>query len=315
MNQPVQQSHMSKLRKLTAVNGQASPNAKVKRQPLHTIQADNLSVTQRLQFIQRLQASLEIETLIQQLFTSIDGLIELDGLTYLHKEYGLSIHCGKTKHHSCSYRMITETDQLGEIISYRQRRFTEDELACLEELLQYVVCPLRNALQYRSAIQAALYDPLTGAGNRIALDNALHRELQVCKREKQPLSLLVLDLDHFKQINDNYGHSAGDYVLKQTVACLHNSLRNVDMVFRYGGEEFIVLLSKTSKKAATVVAERLRKSIEDMQCQFNNVAIPLTVSLGTSTLQAKDTIQDLFNRADQALYRAKASGRNRVVNS
>ncbi|MBU2710347.1 GGDEF domain-containing protein [Zooshikella harenae] len=315
MNQPVQQSHMSKLRKLTAVNGQASSNAKVNRQPLHTIQTDNLSITQRLQFIQRLQTSLEIETLIQQIFSSIDGLVELDGLTYLHKDYGLSIHCGKTKHHSCSYRMITETDQLGEIIGYRQRRFTEDELACMEELLQYVVCPLRNALQYRSAIQAALYDPLTGAGNRIALDNALHRELQVCKREKQPLSLLVLDLDHFKQINDNYGHSAGDYVLKQTVACLHNSLRNVDMVFRYGGEEFIVLLSKTSKKAATVVAERLRKSIEDMQCQFNNAAIPLTVSLGTSTLQAKDTIQDLFNRADQALYRAKASGRNVVVNS
>ncbi|MBU2704640.1 GGDEF domain-containing protein [Zooshikella marina] len=315
MNQPVQQTHLSKSRKLTAVNGQASPNAKVNIKPLHPTYTDNLSVTQRLQFIQKLQSSLEIDTLIQQLFNTINGLIELDGLTYLHKEYDLTIHCGKTKHHSCSYRIITETDQLGEIIGYRQQRFTEEELTCLEDLLQYVVCPLRNALQYRSAIQAALYDPLTGAGNRIALDNALHRELQVCKREKQPLSLLVLDLDYFKQINDSYGHSAGDYVLKQTVACLHNSLRNVDMVFRYGGEEFIVLLSKTSKKAAAVVAERLRKSIEDMQCQYNNIAIPLTASLGTSTLEAKDTIQDLFNRADQALYRAKASGRNVVISS
>jgi diguanylate cyclase (GGDEF)-like protein len=172
---------------------------------------------------------------------------------------------------------------------------------------------MRNALLYRAATQSALRDPLTGAGNRIAMEQTLQREIEMSRRHLQPLSLLMLDIDHFKRVNDSHGHSAGDDVLKAIAATIKAQLRNVDMVFRYGGEEFLILLSNTSREAASMVGERLRYAAQAAEYYADGQLIELTVSLGCSTLLPGESADSLLRRADSALYVAKREGRNRLA--
>jgi diguanylate cyclase (GGDEF)-like protein len=172
---------------------------------------------------------------------------------------------------------------------------------------------MRNALLYRAATQSALRDPLTGTGNRIAMDQTLQREIEMSRRHQQPLSLLMLDIDHFKHINDTHGHSAGDDVLKAVATSIKEQLRNVDMVFRFGGEEFLILLSNTSREAAAMVGERLRFAVQAHDYTADGNMIELTVSLGCSTLLPGESVESLLRRADSALYVAKREGRNRLA--
>jgi len=202
---------------------------------------------------------------------------------------------------------------LGEVTFSRRKRFSEAELSNIESLLGSLIFPLRNALKYRSAVQSALRDPLTGTGNRIALDNALAREKSLADRYDQPLSLLTIDIDHFKRINDNFGHSSGDEVLREVARGIVAVTRQTDMTFRFGGEEFVVLLNKTNPEGASVIAERIRHFIEKARVETNNELLQATVSIGVSTLRKDESTKMLFDRADQALYKAKAQGRNQII--
>jgi diguanylate cyclase (GGDEF)-like protein len=160
---------------------------------------------------------------------------------------------------------------------------------------------------------ASLQDPLTGAGNRIAMDKALEREISLAHRFKQPMSLLVIDLDKFKQTNDTFGHSAGDAVLKHTVEIIRKINRNTDLTFRYGGDEIVVLLNRTNSEGALIIAERLRKAIESAEFVLEDQPIRQTVSIGVTSFCAKDTAESMFNRADKALYMIKNSGGNKII--
>jgi diguanylate cyclase (GGDEF)-like protein len=122
----------------------------------------------------------------------------------------------------------------------------------------------------------------------------------------------MLDIDHFKNVNDSYGHSAGDDVLKAVAASIKNQLRNVDMVFRFGGEEFLILLSNTNREAAAMVGERLRFAAQAENYKADGNLVELTVSLGCSTLLPGESAESLLRRADSALYVAKREGRNRL---
>jgi diguanylate cyclase (GGDEF)-like protein len=145
------------------------------------------------------------------------------------------------------------------------------------------------------------------------MDQTLQRETELSRRHLQPLSLLMLDIDHFKKINDSYGHGVGDSMLKAVAASIKRQLRNVDMVFRYGGEEFLILLSNTSRESAAMVGERLRYAVQAEDYLAEGNAIELTVSLGCSTLLAGESADSLLRRADSALYVAKREGRNRLA--
>jgi diguanylate cyclase (GGDEF)-like protein len=120
----------------------------------------------------------------------------------------------------------------------------------------------------------------------------------------------MLDIDHFKGINDEHGHSAGDEVLKAVATTIKDQLRNIDMVFRYGGEEFLVLLSATPREGAQLVGERLRESVLGLQCVAQGRPVQISISLGCATLELGESVDGLLNRADKALYSAKRSGRN-----
>jgi diguanylate cyclase (GGDEF)-like protein len=152
-------------------------------------------------------------------------------------------------------------------------------------------------------------DPLTGLNNRRAFEYRMAQELAIVKRRSIPLTLVIVDVDRFKLINDTYGHTAGDKVLQTIAALLTKSARNVDVVARIGGEEFAVILPNTDETSALTVAERMRVAVVN-EVWLNT---PLTISLGTATLLNHENASSLFVRADKAMYSAKENGRDRVV--
>ncbi|MCU1762108.1 GGDEF domain-containing protein [Pseudomonas sp. 14P_8.1_Bac3] len=267
----------------------------------------------RQQLSLQLQTSLEPQRILGIFFREIHRLVPLDALSYSHKASDLRLEFGLRGHHSINYSLSHEGEHLGELVFRRNQRFSEQELGNLESLLSSLLYPMRNALLYRAATQSALRDPLTDTGNRIAMDQTLQREIEMSRRHLQPLSLLMLDIDHFKRINDSHGHSAGDDVLKAVAASIKSQLRNVDMVFRFGGEEFLILLSNTGREAAGMVGERLRFAAQAKEYLADGNPIELTVSLGCSTLLPGESAESLLRRADSALYVAKREGRNRLA--
>ena len=266
----------------------------------------------RWRLIQALQTTLEMETLFNIFFEQVQSTVSFDGFSYRLDLLDLELNFGKQSVHSCSYRLITQQDYLGELTFHRSKRFPERELAVLEGLLNVIVFPLRNAIRYRDAVTAALADPLTGAGNRIALNNTLQREIELAKRYEQSMAILMVDLDRFKTINDTFGHNCGDKVLKKLVHTMKEEIRGSDVIFRYGGEEFVVLLNNTQLDTATYIAERLRQLVANLELQHKNKVISTSISIGLSILQPEDTVTRLLERADFAMYSAKNAGRNRV---
>lgn len=166
------------------------------------------------------------------------------------------------------------------------------------------------------ARQEANIDALTGLQNRRGLDKQLNAALKAAKEQKDPLSILMIDIDHFKTINDSHGHLLGDKVLVSISKLLSNQVRGDDSVARYGGEEFVIVLQQTPISAAFTVAEKIRSAIESVklkQVKTGKALEKITVSLGVATFRYGESMEDLLNRCDEALYRAKRLGRNRSL--
>lgn len=159
----------------------------------------------------------------------------------------------------------------------------------------------------RDAEKAALLDPLTGAGNRRKFTTMATVEHERHARYDRALSFAFLDVDHFKDINDRFGHEAGDEVLRNLVACVSDITRNIDMVFRWGGEEFAVLLPETNLSKAEYVCQRIRQAVE---VKLAIGEVPVTVSIGVAQMQDGESLADLSGRADDYMYQAKKNGRN-----
>jgi diguanylate cyclase (GGDEF)-like protein len=175
--------------------------------------------------------------------------------------------------------------------------------------LQAELMKAREALR-----EQATHDPLTGLWNRYALLGTLEREHSRARREGAPLAVIMVDLDHFKQVNDTYGHLAGDAILREAAGRMQFVVRSYDLVGRYGGEEFLIVLPGTSGANATQLAERLRATLAEEPVGHDLLRIRVTASFGVSATgqAAGDDPQTLIRLADEALYRAKEKGRNRV---
>jgi two-component system cell cycle response regulator len=172
---------------------------------------------------------------------------------------------------------------------------------------------LRDNVQM--SIEMAITDPLTGLYNRRYMESHLGSLMEQAVARKKPLTVLVLDIDYFKAINDTHGHDAGDDVLREFAVRIKKSIRGIDLACRYGGEEFVVVMPETDLAVATMVAERLRRRIatEPFPIQEGSCSMEVTISVGISALTKDDDAGKLLKRADGALYRAKRDGRNRVV--
>lgn len=215
-----------------------------------------------------------------------------------------------------------EADQEGRIHSLENgatdcitfETHAEEMAARIQAVLkrQQMILELREATQQLT--QLAQTDPLTGLGNRAYFDRAIEQEAARTVRSKAPFTLLMIDIDHFKQLNDNYGHQTGDQVLRAVANVLQNSARTSDMVCRYGGEEFALILPETTAPKAIILADRIHKNLVLLNRELRNIDPPITVSIGIKCASGKAPIhhQQVIEAADQALYKAKRNGRNRT---
>jgi len=202
-----------------------------------------------------------------------------------------------------------------------QREQEEQHQASLEEQLRSMTQKLQQMegesqqLKQRLARERiqALTDPLTGAPNRLAYEQRVAQEYGRWQRYKNPLTMVVCDVDHFKKINDTYGHKAGDRALMAIVKTIQFHLRETDFLARVGGEEFVVLLTETTQGDAEKVAEKLRKSVELSEFVYQGQPVPVTLSGGFAEFHPGDTVDEVYQRADKALYRAKRGGRNKFL--
>lgn len=265
-----------------------------------------------LEVSSRLQTTLDPEALIRLFAQELQRDLDFAGLQFEHAHCGIVVAIGTVGRHSVEYRLDLDREFLGTLRLTRQRRFGQNDIDTLERLLCGLVYPLRNALLYRQAVHASVRDGLTGAYNRTAFDATVTREIGLAHRHQTPMSLVVLDIDHFKSVNDTHGHRAGDAVLAAFASAVQECIRDTDWLFRYGGEEFVVALTSTTPAGALRVAERIREHIAAIAVPVGDVLLRVTASIGLAHLNAKDTAASLFQRADLALYEAKAQGRNRI---
>jgi len=225
----------------------------------------------------------------------VKGIISLDGkvlystLDFLNREYFEKYIRGKsyTKIEN-KYWVIKSGD-----------KYIIDEFDGIEKLIEDIE---RNAL----------IDPLTGCVNKKEIEYLLEEFLKNYLRYNTPLSVLMLDIDFFKKVNDTYGHLAGDFVLKKVSSIIRNLIRESDVCGRFGGEEFIILAPNTKLSGALRLAERIRETIKNKEFEFENKKIKVSISIGITSASKNDSIYSLIERADAALYDAKHKGRNRV---
>lgn len=188
--------------------------------------------------------------------------------------------------------------------------FTEAEL----ELVVLIAAHISLALESHRLYELSVLDGLTNIYNRRYLDQRLSQELADSRRHHKPLTVALLDLDHFKSLNDTYGHQAGDHVLCELTGLISDELRQHDILARYGGEEFALILAGSSSADGLQLGERLRRTIAENKFVFKDQALPVTISLGLATFpEDGDDRMALLRAADKALYRAKEAGRDRVV--
>ena len=171
----------------------------------------------------------------------------------------------------------------------------------------------RLARESKSYLQAALTDPLTGLQNRRYFDDALAEYMREFSAIDRPLGMMIVDLDHFKSVNDTYGHDNGDLVLRAVSLCLLQHTRYHDVLARIGGEEFAVILPNTHSPGLGTIAERIRQAIAGLPIVLNETRVGVTASFGTAVWDGREDAKALFKRADRNLYAAKSSGRNRVA--
>lgn len=165
---------------------------------------------------------------------------------------------------------------------------------------------------YTQTRQLSITDGLTNLYNRRHFEMTFDREFNRAKRYKSELSLAVIDIDLFKSFNDTYGHSCGDYVLKELAYLLVQNFRQTDLIFRYGGEEFVILLTETPLENAFIPLERLRKAVEENRFRYKGQDLKVTISGGISSNNDIENLWDTFDLADKALYKAKECGRNQI---
>lgn len=262
-----------------------------------------------------LQTTLDIAQLLQMFSEHLQASVPHEGYGFHNPLLNLDLEQGREAHHHCSYTLKLQDETLGEWRMRRDRRFSQADLEITENLLSHLLYPLRNCLRYREAVCYAHTDPLTQVGNRIALLSQIQREIDLARRHGTPFAVVFLDIDHFKAINDTHGHAAGDAVLRSVAHSVKQVVRSTDGVFRYGGEEFVVLFSHVGRRDALSLAERIRQAVAAQAHPVgeDGATLMVTVSLGLALLAPGESPMALMNRADQAMYKAKRLGRNRVA--
>jgi diguanylate cyclase (GGDEF)-like protein len=259
-----------------------------------------------------LSQNIELEKIIDIFSDEIRKEVPHIGYHYDHSEIDATFSQGQSAEYSANYRLSVENKSIGELTFFRHHRFSSEEICELEELLCSLIYPLKHAALYQVALASASSDHLTGLTNRSSMENCLPREIDLAKRHQQSMAILVMDLDGFKQINDNYGHDIGDQVLREVGTVIIKAVRNTDLIYRYGGDEFVGGLVQTDLEGALDVSERIRLGVEKLTLVTNLPINKMNISIGLTMVCFTDSFTQAFKRADKALYSAKLAGKNRI---
>ncbi|MFQ5672888.1 MAG: GGDEF domain-containing protein [Nitrospinales bacterium] len=239
------------------------------------------------------------------------------GLTQTIKELA-DASGGFDKNLDRQIKKIQDSDSAKDILVIKDQIVTEagkaqSEIVSLkDELEKYKHIANDLTLRLKQSEAKALIDPLTQVFNRNAYNLKIKQTVKEFERYKDPSTLIVADIDFFKRFNDTYGHRAGDKILRFVAATIEKTIRKTDQVFRYGGEELVLLLHKIDMENSVKLAEKVRQNVEDGSVTFEGQELRVTISLGATPFKENDTEATIFQRADAAMYRAKNKGRNRV---
>jgi len=193
-----------------------------------------------------------------------------------------------------------------------KQELSTEEINLINDSLTILAESLRRGLEYEDLFERASNDPLTGLFNRRVFDDRINGMMESARRYHRPLTMISMDLDRFKAINDNLGHKAGDEVLKSVASVFHVAVRSTDLLVRMGGDEFVLVLDDTDKENAQVLAERLCKAVDNLDIWADDNT-KLGVSIGLAQMNEDETLPEWMERADDILYHAKADGRSRVA--
>lgn len=279
-----------------------------------TTTAKHISESSLLRLHQRLQLSLDITVLIESFLAWACEHHRVDDITYTHQTENINVTSGRAKRHKVHYVLRQEHVYLGEVTLTSQKRFTDLHLLAQEQGMGVLIHYLKSAISYRALEKVALRDSLTGIMNRTALNELLPQEITRAQRYGYELAVLMIDIDHFKSINDSIGHVDGDSVLRHVAQTIDKELRDSDLSFRYGGDEFLIMLPYTDLQGAHVTARKIMNAVGKLAIiSSDQENINPHVSIGVATKHPQESGQELMRRADLALYNAKANGRNCIV--
>ncbi|AGF79971.1 diguanylate cyclase (GGDEF) domain-containing protein [Desulfocapsa sulfexigens DSM 10523] len=215
-------------------------------------------------------------------------------------------------HYAHKWLIETAEDAGILIILKNDKALSDNEISLINESLLVLAESLRRGIEYEELFESARKDALTGLANRRVFDERILDIMRGARRYHRPLTMASLDLDHFKQINDNLGHKQGDVVLKKVADIFREGIRSTDMLVRFGGDEFILVMDDTDEKSARILAERLCLAIDELNIWANSET-KLGVSIGMTQWRLEENLDEWMQRVDDILYNAKSEGRSRVT--
>jgi len=259
--------------------------------------------------LEQLQTTLDLDKLLDIFAMEAARYIKFSGLYFKNKMVSRTLRGSRKAKHERQFELKLNDEFVGTISYSIDKPISMRHYKDLQRIHQIMLYPLKNALQYHQAMQLAMQDGLTGLGNRRYFDEQLKRAMHNANRHHAQVGLVLGDLNKFKAINDTYGHSAGDQVLIQFANILRTCIRDSDSIFRFGGDEFAIIVENASEYALDIIQNRIDNSLKT-----NHLLAKYQVdcSLGTTFMNRADNERTLFERADQALYRQKMNMSKRL---
>ena len=259
--------------------------------------------------LEQLQTTLVLDKLLDIFAMEAARYIKFSGLYFKSKIVSKTLRGSRKAKHERQFELKLNDEFIGTISYSINNPISMHHYKDLQRIHQIVLYPLKNALQYHQAMQLAMQDALTGLGNRRYFDEQLKRAMHNANRHHAQVGLVLGDLNKFKAINDTYGHITGDQVLIQFANILRTCVRDSDSIFRFGGDEFAIIVENASEYALDIIQSRLDRSLKTNALLSK---YQITCSLGTTFMNRADNEHTLFERADQALYRRKMNMSKRL---
>ncbi|NCP64866.1 MAG: GGDEF domain-containing protein [Paraglaciecola sp.] len=269
--------------------------------------SQGMSQLQINQFMHKLLSTIDLSRLSDVYFQQLVTSLGLSALKIQYEDQQQSLGDWHSSYKIKTLSCMRQGQSIATLHYGFKRNLSARDWQVLQQMHLYFSNPFKNALEHHKIKQFAMKDFLTSLGNRASFNEAVTRLINQAQRQHGPFGLLVLDLDNFKQVNDNFGHHEGDKVLVATANTIVHCLRESDFAFRFGGDEFCCLLPDTNSDNINLIAERIRHAIASSDMLQKH---QVSCSVGTAEFKANDSAFSVFERADHALYQAKTHGRN-----